>query len=395
MTQSEARGLRLQVFLARAGRGSRRTMEQAIRDGRVAVDGQVVTMLGVRVDPEVQEVRLDGQRVRPAERPSTVIVIHKPPRVLTTTHDPHGRPTVLRLLPASLRRERLFPVGRLDFASEGLVLLTNDGELAFRLMHPRFGHEREYVVTVRGPEPADLARRLTEGIDIGDRRPARAVRARRVNNDWQVVLTEGRKRQVRRMFEAVGMRVTRLRRVRLGPVTLGDLASGAGAGTGGRRGGDAAAGCGASFGQPQLTRPRLGRLGALRQAHVGTVALNEGRDAQSDPGREREDERVEHDAHRPEQPANHCAVDRQRHQHGAAHVGHHADAPMQKGHRQGQRDRGDPGKEDHKRNHHGRVRHATRSVNRRQGGEADSCDHQNRQGEPERKNQQSSDASNR
>ena len=304
MIRSETRGLRLQVFLARAGRGSRRTMEQAIRDGRVAVDGQVVTTLGVRVDPEVQEVRLDGQRVRPAERPSTVIVIHKPPRVLTTTHDPHGRPTVLRLLPASLRRERLFPVGRLDFASEGLVLLTNDGELAFRLMHPRFGHEREYVVTVRGPEPADLARRLTEGIDIGDRRPARAVRARRVNNDWQVVLTEGRKRQVRRMFEAVGMRVTRLRRVRLGPVTLGDLASGRrprtervrnsfrtstvtpsvqwiapahsttgpdrpsncanrvssartngrssrfaqGTGAGGQRGGDAAAGCCASFG---------------------------------------------------------------------------------------------------------------------------------------------------
>ncbi len=227
MTQSDARGLRLQVFLARAGRGSRRTMEQAIRDGRVAIDGQVVTTLGVRVDPEVQEVRLDGQRVRPTERPSTVIAINKPPRVLTTTHDPHGRPTVLRLLPASLRRERLFPVGRLDFSSEGLVLLTNDGELAFRLMHPRFGHEREYVVTVRGPEPADLARRLTEGIDIGDRRLARAVRARRVNNDWQVVLTEGRKRQVRRMFEAVGMRVTRLRRVRIGSLALGDLAAGA------------------------------------------------------------------------------------------------------------------------------------------------------------------------
>ena len=146
--------------------------------------------------------------------------------MITTTHDPQGRPTVLHLLPKALRRERLYPVGRLDFTSEGLVLLTNDGELAFQLMHPRFGHEREYLVTARGPEPPDLARRLTEGVDIGDRRPARALRAGRVRRDWQVVLTEGRKRQVRRMFEAVGMRVTRLRRVRIGSVTLGDLAPG-------------------------------------------------------------------------------------------------------------------------------------------------------------------------
>ncbi|MCY3913460.1 MAG: pseudouridine synthase [Chloroflexi bacterium] len=215
------------MFLARAGRGSRRTMEQAIRGGRVAVDGQTVTTLGVRVDPETQDVRLDGKRVEPNRQPGTVIALHKPPRVLTTTHDPHGRPTVLHLLPAALRRERLYPVGRLDFASEGLVLLTNDGDLAFQLMHPRFGHEREYVVTVRGPEPPDLARRITEGVDIGDRRPARALRATRTSNGWRLVLAEGRKRQVRRMFEAVGMRVTRLQRVRIGSVILGDLAPGA------------------------------------------------------------------------------------------------------------------------------------------------------------------------
>lgn len=202
-------------------------MEHAIRSGRVAVDGQTVTTLGVRIDPETQEVRLDGKLVEPNREPGTVIALHKPPRVLTTTHDPHGRPTVLHLLPPALRRERLYPVGRLDFASEGLVLLTNDGELAFQLMHPRFGHEREYVVTVRGPEPADLARRLTEGVDIGDRRPARALRATRARDGWRLVLAEGRKRQVRRMFEAVGMRVTRLQRVRIGAVVLGDLAPGA------------------------------------------------------------------------------------------------------------------------------------------------------------------------
>ncbi|MCY4112354.1 MAG: pseudouridine synthase [Chloroflexi bacterium] len=225
--RQDSRGLRLQVFLARAGRGSRRTMEQAIRGGRVAVDGQTVTTLGVRVDPETQEIRLDGKLVQPKRQPGIVIALHKPPRVLTTTHDPHGRPTVLHLLPSALRRERLYPVGRLDFASEGLVLLTNDGDLAFQLMHPRFGHEREYVVTVRGPEPPGLAQRLTEGVDIGDRRPARALRARRVSQGWQLVLVEGRKRQVRRMFEAVGMRVTRLQRVRIGSVVLGDLAPGA------------------------------------------------------------------------------------------------------------------------------------------------------------------------
>jgi len=224
--RSADRGLRLQVFLARAGRGSRRTLEQAIRAGRVAVDGEVVTTLGVRVDPEVQRIQLDGKPIEPESRPATVIALHKPPQVPTTTHDPRGRPTVLHLLPKALRRERLYPVGRLDFASEGLVLMTNDGELAFRLMHPRFGHEREYLVTVRGPEPSDLARRLTQGVDIGDRRPARALRAARVRRDWQLVLTEGRKRQVRRMFEAVGMGVTRLRRVRIGSVTLGDLAPG-------------------------------------------------------------------------------------------------------------------------------------------------------------------------
>lgn len=202
-------------------------MEQAIRAGRVAVDGEVVTTLGVRVDPEVQRIQLDGKPIEPASRPATVIALHKPPHVLTTTHDPQGRTTVLHLLPKALRRERLYPVGRLDFTSEGLVLMTNDGELAFQLMHPRFGHEREYLVTVRGPEPPDLVRRLTEGVDIGDRRPARALRAARVGRDWQLVLTEGRKRQVRRMFEAVGMRVTRLRRVRIGSVALGDLAPGA------------------------------------------------------------------------------------------------------------------------------------------------------------------------
>ena len=222
----DERGVRLQVYLARAGRGSRRSMEVAIGEGRVAVDGRVVTSQGIRVRPDRQEVSIDGKRVREVQDAPAVIVLHKPPGVLTTTHDPHGRPTVLGLLPQSMRRRRLYPVGRLDLASEGLVLLTSEGQLAFRLMHPRFGHEREYIVTTRGREPSNVSQRLLRGVDIGDRRTACAVRVERIENEWRLVLTEGRKRQVRRMFEALQMRVTRLRRVRIASVELGKLAAG-------------------------------------------------------------------------------------------------------------------------------------------------------------------------
>ncbi len=201
-------------------------MEAAIRAGRVTVDGQTVTAQGVQIDPETQAITLDGDRVVPAEGMPAVVALHKPAGILTTTHDPRGRPTVLGLLPKSLRQQRLYPVGRLDLESEGLVLLTSDGELAFQLMHPRFGHEREYEVTVRGREPAGLPQRLLDGIDIGERRAARALRAAKVDGRWRLVLTEGRKRQVRRMFEALGLRVTKLRRVRIASIELGELAPG-------------------------------------------------------------------------------------------------------------------------------------------------------------------------
>jgi len=227
-TPGEAdRGLRLQVYLARAGSGSRRAMEEAIRGGRVAVDGHIVTKLGTRVHPDAQRVTLDGDPVEKSSTPPVVIALHKPPGVLTTTHDPHGRPTVLNLLPKALRRSRLYPMGRLDLASEGLVLLTSDGELAFRVMHPRFGHEREYEVAVRGREPTNVVGRLMEGVDIGDGRPARAKSVRRAGTQWRLVLTEGRKRQVRRMFEALGMQVTKLKRIRIGVTELGELPPGA------------------------------------------------------------------------------------------------------------------------------------------------------------------------
>ena len=143
----------------------------AIEAGRVQVDGKVVQTLGTRIDPSRVDVRLDGQPISSSPECRLVVAVHKPPGVITTARDPQGRRTVLDLLPADLREVRLYPVGRLDVPSQGLVLLTNDGELAERLMHPRYGHEREYAVEVRGNPPRDLARRFAEGISIGDPSP--------------------------------------------------------------------------------------------------------------------------------------------------------------------------------------------------------------------------------
>jgi len=222
--------VRLHVFLARAGAGSRRAMEKAIEAGRVQVDGQVVTTLGIRINPAQAEVRLDDQPISSSSECRLVVAVHKPPGVITTVRDPEGRPTVLDLLPADLRAARLYPVGRLDAPSTGLVLLTNDGDLAERLMHPRYGHEREYAVEVRGNPPRDLVRRFAEGVSIGDPRPARAevrnLRQRRGGATLRLVLREGRNRQIRRMLGAVGTKVVTLRRLRVATVRLGALAPG-------------------------------------------------------------------------------------------------------------------------------------------------------------------------
>ena len=223
--------MRLHVFLARAGAGSRRAMEAAILAGRVQVNGQVVNTLGLRIDPSHTDVRLDGQLVVRTPECRLVVAVHKPPGVITTVRDPHGRRTVLDLLPADLREIRLYPVGRLDAPSEGLVLLTNDGDLTERLLHPRYGHEREYAVEVRGNLPRDLAKQFAGGVSIGDPRPARAE-VRRLRNHkggatLRLVLREGRNRQIRRMIAAVGARVVSLRRLRIATVRLGGLPPGA------------------------------------------------------------------------------------------------------------------------------------------------------------------------
>ena len=220
--------VRLQKFLSQAGVASRRAAEELIRAGRVRVNGAVVTELGVKVEPERDAVEVDGKSVRPAA--ATWIAVHKPRGVVSTRRDPEGRRTVYDVLPPRLRR--LFHVGRLDRDSEGLMLLTNDGDAAHRLLHPRFEVEREYEVEVeRRLDPA-ARRRLLEGVPLEDG-VARATRVSQVAaagggpRRVRVVLREGRKREVRRLFDAVGNPVLRLVRVRYGPIALGDLAPGA------------------------------------------------------------------------------------------------------------------------------------------------------------------------
>lgn len=214
--------MRLGKFLAHAGIASRRASEQLVFDGRVTVGGAVVTDPARDVS-EADDIRVDGRRLRTG-RPQLVYLLHKPHGVVSTARDPQGRPTVVDLVPSS---ERLYPVGRLDADTTGLILLTNDGELANLLTHPRYGVRKTYRVTVYNPPVRHEAlERLAEGVELDDG-PARAVRARRVTPDrFEVVLAEGRKRQVRRMSEAIGYRVKALERVQFGPLRIGTLAPG-------------------------------------------------------------------------------------------------------------------------------------------------------------------------
>ena len=221
--------LRLHVFLARAGMGSRREMEKAMVDGRVTVDGNVVKTMGTKIDPSLSVIALDG---RPASLPSACIyvMLNKPQGVLSTVRDDHRRRTVVDLLPSRWRSARVFPVGRLDMDSDGLMLMTNDGELAHRLMHPRFQHEREYLVTVDTIPSKNKLRMLTEGIKLDDGLTAPAVveivEANKDGAVLRVVLREGKNRQIKRMMLACGIGVLNLHRVRIGKIQLGDLGDG-------------------------------------------------------------------------------------------------------------------------------------------------------------------------
>jgi len=217
---------RLQKALARAGFGSRRACEQLIAEGRVTLDDRVAT-LGDKVEAGVSRVRVRGLEVN-LDPSARYYALHKPIGVITTMHDPQGRPDIRGYLPSD--GPRVFPVGRLDRDSEGLLLLTNDGELANRLMHPSHGVEKEYLAEVDAAPTAKQLARVRAGVDLDDG-PAHAVRARIVGTSKgrgaiRLVMTEGRKREVRRLLAAVGLPVTRLVRLRVGPITLGGLAPG-------------------------------------------------------------------------------------------------------------------------------------------------------------------------
>jgi len=217
---------RLQRALARAGFGSRRSSEELIVAGRVKVNGRVAT-LGDKVDTASDEVELDGVRVN-LDPNVRYHALHKPAGVVTTMHDPQGRPSIRELLPAD--GPRVFPVGRLDRDTEGLLLLTNDGELANRLTHPRYGVEKEYLAEVAGRPTQRHVTAVLHGVDLDDG-PARAAGARIVDargdrGQLRLVMTEGRKREVRRLLASVGLPVTRLVRLRIGPVKLGSLPPG-------------------------------------------------------------------------------------------------------------------------------------------------------------------------
>jgi 23S rRNA pseudouridine2605 synthase len=211
--------MRLAKFLAHAGVASRRAAEQLVFAGRVTVDGEVVRDPARDVDEE-HAVAVDG---RPAtiERRHVVYALNKPAGYVSTAKDPQGRPTVVSLIAG---RERLYPVGRLDADTTGLLLLTNDGELAHRLTHPSFEVPRTYRAQVRNPPVREPAlRRLREGVRLDDGMTAPAAARRLAPDRVEIVLHEGRKRQVRRMLDAVGHPVLRLQRVAFGPLRLGDL----------------------------------------------------------------------------------------------------------------------------------------------------------------------------
>jgi 23S rRNA pseudouridine2605 synthase len=216
---------RLQKILAQAGYGSRRSCETLIREGRVRVDGEVAT-LGQKADAATQIVTVDGQRVRPVEA-FTYIALYKPRGVLSDTDDPRGRRTVLELVPPS---GHLFAVGRLDLSSEGLVILTDDGALANRLLHPRYGHEREYHVLVEGRPSLETLAKWRQGVFLDEvcTLPAEVHVLRVESGDsWlSVTMREGKKRQIRRVAATLGHQVRMLVRVRIGPIDLGKLKAG-------------------------------------------------------------------------------------------------------------------------------------------------------------------------
>ena len=206
---------RLQKILSQAGIASRRAAEKLMAEGRVTVNGQTVREMGTKADPAQDDIRVDGRRIKGAER-HRYILLNKPPGVVTTRSDPQRRTTVIDLLGGV--REYVYPVGRLDYDTEGLLLLTNDGELAAALTHPRHGVERTYEAHVAGVPDGQAIDRLRRGIPLDGKRTLPAQVAQVARDVLLIGIREGRNRQVRRMCEAVGHPVRRLRRIKFGPI---------------------------------------------------------------------------------------------------------------------------------------------------------------------------------
>lgn len=220
------RGERLQKILAAAGIGSRRQCEELIRMGRVEVDRKVITELGFRADPLRHKITVDGVPIRP-EKP-LYYAVYKPDGVVSTNRDPAGRPRVIDLVPE--REARLFAVGRLDLHSEGLILVTNDGELANRLTHPKFGLPKTYLVQVAGEPDREVFAKLLRGVHLAEGvARVSSIKVRRKHKQstiLEMVLNEGRNREIRRIMAKVGHKVQRLKRIAVGPIRIGKMLPG-------------------------------------------------------------------------------------------------------------------------------------------------------------------------
>jgi 23S rRNA pseudouridine2605 synthase len=215
--------MRLNKIIADAGITSRRGADELIADGRVTVDGRPIRELGAKIDPENHEVAVDGETIRRSLTKS-YLVLHKPKGVLSTMYDPEGRPSLADFI--DLRKERLFHVGRLDKDSEGLILLTNDGDLTFRATHPSFGLEKTYIIEFEGRLETGVDKVLLKGVELEDGM-GRVLSFKQLSPNWiEVKIHEGRYHIIRRLMEAVGVEVLRLIRTNFGPISLGDTPEG-------------------------------------------------------------------------------------------------------------------------------------------------------------------------
>lgn len=218
-------GDRLQKVLAAAGIGSRRECEQLIIEGRIEIDDDVVTELGTRVNPEKHDIFVDGEKITVGAR--VYVALHKPRGVVCTNRDPEGRPRAIDMVPIDAR---LFPVGRLDRTSEGLLILTNDGEFSNRIAHPRFGLEKVYIARVSGLPTREDLKKLTNGVHLAEgfakATRAKVIKKYRDASEVEIVLDEGRNREVRRLLASINHKVLQLKRIAIGPLQLGAMTPG-------------------------------------------------------------------------------------------------------------------------------------------------------------------------